>query len=554
MRKPLQRFPFFIRLFNWEYWPFNLVYLPVFAYYGFLALRARSPLFFTAANPGIPTGGLVGESKRDILAMLPPAMKPATVFIPAEFAPDQCLAAAAQGNISFPMVAKPDIGERGMLVRILDSSLELERFRREHPVDFLLQEYIAFEEEVSVLHFRFPGQEKGTISSVTLKEYLQVTGDGRRSVAELVAAYPRARLQENSLRQSHAAVWNRVLAPGQLLQFHTIGNHSKGCKFMDGRHKISEPLHRTFDQISSHLDGVYYCRYDIKCASWQALEQGRDFKILEINGVKSEPAHIYDPGYPILRFYRDILWHWGIIYRISLANKRQGVPYMRAAEGIRRLRTLLAYHKKAAVQSLVPVGIGLFMLAACTGNTVYEGRASGSLRDGKRHGSWTGLHFNGNPEWEGTYVNGVPNGPWTTWYPEGGVFETYTYRDSLRQGPYRALHPDGSLLETGAYDRGKKTGNWERFYADGTLQHIAEYRADHKEGLELSYYSNGRKESQTRWTGDSGEGVAFHPNGEIRFTGQWKEGKQHGLWKHYNEQGRLEREEFYRLGELLSAN
>jgi len=554
VRKPLQRFPFFIRLFNWEYWPFNLVYLPVFVYYGFLALRARSPLFFTAANPGIPTGGLVGESKRDILNMLPPAMKPATVFVPADFTQGHCLAAAAQAGISFPMVAKPDIGERGMLVRILADAPALETFRRQHPVDFLLQEYIAFEEEVSVLHFRFPGEKKGKISSITLKEYLNVTGDGRQTVAELVAANPRARLQEASLRQTHSAVWNSVLEAGQHLRFHTIGNHSKGCKFLDGRHKISEPLHRTFDQISSHLNGVYYCRYDIKCASWEALEAGRDFRILEINGVKSEPAHIYDPGYPILSFYRDILWHWGVIYRISLANRRIGVPYMSTAEGIRRLRALIAYHKKAAVQSVVPVGIGLCMLAACAGNTAYEGRASGSMRDGKRQGTWTGVHFNGSTEWEGTYVKGVPEGSWTTWYPEGGVFETFEFRDSLRQGPYRALHPDGNLLETGAFDRGQKSGAWERYYPDGTLHHKADYLAGQKQGLELSFYPNGRKESQTRWTGDTGEGVAFHPNGEIRYTGQWKEGKSHGLWRHYDERGTLQREEFYRLGELLSAN
>jgi membrane protein DedA with SNARE-associated domain len=55
---------------RWEFWPPWLAYLPVVPYILFLAIRYRSLTLFTAANPGIPSGGFVGESKSDILGQL----------------------------------------------------------------------------------------------------------------------------------------------------------------------------------------------------------------------------------------------------------------------------------------------------------------------------------------------------------------------------------------------------------------------------------------------------------------------------------------------------
>ena len=55
---------------HWEFWPARLFYLPVAAYYCWLALRYRSFTLPSAANPGMPTGGFVGESKYAIIDVL----------------------------------------------------------------------------------------------------------------------------------------------------------------------------------------------------------------------------------------------------------------------------------------------------------------------------------------------------------------------------------------------------------------------------------------------------------------------------------------------------
>ena len=51
------------RVRRWEFWPAWLFYLPVAAWYLLLAARHRSPALPTCANPGMFTGGLIGESK-----------------------------------------------------------------------------------------------------------------------------------------------------------------------------------------------------------------------------------------------------------------------------------------------------------------------------------------------------------------------------------------------------------------------------------------------------------------------------------------------------------
>ena len=58
------------RLLRWEFWPPYVFYPPVIAYVVYLGLRFRSFTLFTAANPAMPAGGFVGESKHEILSHL----------------------------------------------------------------------------------------------------------------------------------------------------------------------------------------------------------------------------------------------------------------------------------------------------------------------------------------------------------------------------------------------------------------------------------------------------------------------------------------------------
>src|SRR5690606_26485982 len=103
---------FFIRLRSWEYWPFGVVQLPLMFYWLWLWLKARSLFFFSASHPSILLGGMFGESKFQILKRVPEHLLPKTRFIryPATHSE---LFSVLKENFTFPVIFKPDIGERG---------------------------------------------------------------------------------------------------------------------------------------------------------------------------------------------------------------------------------------------------------------------------------------------------------------------------------------------------------------------------------------------------------------------------------------------------------
>ena len=206
----LNRSPFLIRLFNWEYWPFYIVQFPVVCYYLWLAFKARSFFYFSASNPGIETGGMFGESKWEIFELIPAHLLPATILVQEGTDIHLVNKAMQQKGIGYPIIAKPDRGERGWKVSKLQSEDELLTYIKTTPVDFLIQTYVSSPVELSVFYFRFPDHNKGTISSVVLKEMLRVTGDGNATLEELIKGYPRALLQWPVLKVSLANKLNSI--------------------------------------------------------------------------------------------------------------------------------------------------------------------------------------------------------------------------------------------------------------------------------------------------------------------------------------------------------
>ncbi|GJM29988.1 MAG: D-alanine--D-alanine ligase [Cyclobacteriaceae bacterium] len=337
---------FGIRLTHWEYWPFAVIYGPAFLYWLYLSLKARSLFFFSAANPGIETGGLAGESKIRILNLLPKDLIPKTVFVPLGSSFAEIGEKVVKSGIEFPVIVKPNIGSRGFLVTKIANESELETFLQEQNVDFLIQEFVDLPEEISILYYRFPNESQGVISSVTIKKLLTVRGDGYSSILELIKSMDRAKLQLASLQESHANL-DYVPAEGETVELVPFGNHCRGAAFYNGNHLIDQKLVNIFNSISHQLQGIYFGRYDIKCRDFASLRNGNEFKILEINGVGAEPAHIYDPDYSLFRAFKDIHQQWNIIYRIGQFNRRNGTKTMTFKDGYRMLVHVFTYKKLA---------------------------------------------------------------------------------------------------------------------------------------------------------------------------------------------------------------
>ncbi len=338
---------FFIRLCNWEYWPSYAFYMPLLPYYFLQVIRYRHFFFFTAANPGIEAGGAGWESKYETIRKIPAGLSPRSILAEAGSSPESVIEELRTHDMSYPLIVKPDVGFRGFLVKKIDTEALLRSYLTTFPVDFVIQEYIDLQEEVGVFYYRLPGEDKGHITSITQKEFLSVTGDGRASVLNLILSQPRAKLQLKRLKKTHAHLLESVPAEGQKVNLGIIGNHSKGTLFIKGNHLINDSLRRLFDCISKEITGFYYGRFDIKCGSIEELNAGKNFKIIEVNGVCSEPTHIYDPHTSsYFKAVRDIFRHWKILHTISRTNHRVGVKYGSHFKLFRAFWRLNSYMRK----------------------------------------------------------------------------------------------------------------------------------------------------------------------------------------------------------------
>ena len=334
MRRILYQ-PFFIKLFNWEYWPFNAVYGPLLLYWFFLCLKARSFFFFNTSNPTIKNGGFLMESKKEIYDLIPPGFYPATLFFKAYTPVENILEEVNQVELKFPVVGKPDIGMKGMMVKMLENLNELQEYALNSKVDFLIQEFVPYQHEVGIFYYRYPNEERGHISGIVKKEFLAVTGDGVSTVEQLLLKNKRAILQLQVLRKVEKDKMDIVLRNGEELVLVPYGNHVRGAKFLDHSQLIDEELTNTINSISKKVNGFYFGRLDIRYNSWEELKQGKSFSIIELNGSGSEPTHIYDPGHSVFWAWNEIIKHWRILYRISKMNHHlKKTPYMTTRMGL----------------------------------------------------------------------------------------------------------------------------------------------------------------------------------------------------------------------------
>jgi len=70
----------------------------------------------------------------------------------------------------------------------------------------------------------------------------------------------------------------------------------------------------------------YFGRFDIRTPSLSDFQQGKNFKVIELNGVTSEATNIYDPRNSLATAYRVLFHQWRIAFEIGAQNRKQGAP------------------------------------------------------------------------------------------------------------------------------------------------------------------------------------------------------------------------------------
>ncbi|MFC2112692.1 hypothetical protein ACFLTA_05430 [Bacteroidota bacterium] len=317
----------YFRITRFEFWPFWLFYLPMYFYGLCLAIRSGSFTYFTAANPVMKYGGAFGTSKFDVLQRIGGGLVPSAILINGDEGEEGLIEELDGAGISFPLIAKPDVGERGKGVELIQDPEELMKYLPQIRGEIILQEYISLPHELGILYYRYPDGTGEGISSVVIRDFLSVTGDGSKTLKELINEKMRAAKHRKYLYRKHSARLEEVPRHEETILLEPIGNHCRGTRFLNGNHLINQDLLKTISGIAMRIEGFDYGRFDLKVEELENLDKGEGILILELNGCNSEPAHIYDPGYRIFQAYRDIARHMRIIFKISRCNHRNGTPY-----------------------------------------------------------------------------------------------------------------------------------------------------------------------------------------------------------------------------------
>lgn len=323
---------------NWESWHHHTKYIPLAPFWIWYCIRSGTPWFFTASNPTLTFGGFEGEGKWEMYEQLPPGTYPLSVLlsntIPVQDAEEQILAS----GLTYPFVAKPDIGMMGFMVRKINNRKELQQYHETIGDTYIAQEFVNYPVEIAAFYYRLPGQEKGTISGMLQKSPANVTGDGRSSLAALIHQHNSLLDKKDEMLKKHAAHLDMIIPAGECFHLSISSNRSQAGILEGIPVNADEPLQALLDSWSQHRGQFFYGRYDIKCASLEALRQGKDFYILEFNGAGAGIQHILGNNYSLPKAMSIILQHWKMLFKISRKNYRLGVAYWPLMKGWKHLQ------------------------------------------------------------------------------------------------------------------------------------------------------------------------------------------------------------------------
>ena len=312
------------KITNWEYWPSFMFYVPLLPYAFYLAIKARSFGFFSAVNPGMEGSGNGLESKYKTIKLLPSNFCPNTIYVEKGENIQDILPKITKKNIEFPLIIKPDIGFRGLLVTKIKDEIELSAYLKKYnSINLIIQEFVDYQQECGIFYHRIPGEKTGKITSVTLKKYLTVIGDGNSTLLELMMNNERAKHYSEYISEINKDRLQMIPILKEEVVLNIIGNHSKGTQFMNGNHLINIELEYFLDNLNAKIEGWYYGRIDVKYNNFEELLLGENLKIIEVNGIISEPTHIYDPSKgSYFTALKSIKNHWKLIYLIGVKNKK----------------------------------------------------------------------------------------------------------------------------------------------------------------------------------------------------------------------------------------
>lgn len=319
------------KVVRWEFWPGWIFYTPVFIHYFWLVIKYRSLTLPTISNPCMENGGFVGESKAEILRVIHesgcPQSLPFDAIHPSDDVESRLKTLTdwmAQDSISWPIILKPDVGQRGQGVKLIESESEAVDYLKTTPSTVICQKVASGENEAGLFYIRLPNKESGFLFGITEKVFPYLEGDGQSNIEELIWSHPRAKFQNKVFLKRFADKLEMIPLAGEKIPLVFAGNHAQGTLFLDGAQWKSEKLQNEVDYVSRQIPGFYFGRYDVRFDKPENLTKGQ-FEIIELNGASSEATNIYDPSTSIWKAYAVLFKQWDYVFKVGSINRSKGL-------------------------------------------------------------------------------------------------------------------------------------------------------------------------------------------------------------------------------------
>ena len=96
-----------------------------------------------------------------------------------------------------------------------------------------MQSLVSYPMEVSVFYIRHPQHKKGTVTGFLHKIPLQVTGNGKDTLEQLILQHPKAQKRIGEMFSKHKEHLQTVIPGGEKFMLSYAANHNRGAHFID---------------------------------------------------------------------------------------------------------------------------------------------------------------------------------------------------------------------------------------------------------------------------------------------------------------------------------
>jgi hypothetical protein len=178
--------------------------------------------------------------------------------------------------------------------------------------------------EYGVFFLREPGNGRGRIFSVARKILPAVVGDGVSTIENLILEDDRAVCLASLYLDRFDDRLDEIPKQGECLPLAELGTHCLGAVFEDGGDLNSPQLLAAIESILEANSQFRFGRFDLKAPSDEDLRAGRNLRIVELNGLSSEAAHIYDSKNSLGEALACMRQQWTLAFEIAAVERSRG--------------------------------------------------------------------------------------------------------------------------------------------------------------------------------------------------------------------------------------